>query len=141
MTAHVGPHAVRWAGLPLSTTSDQAAARYRDGVAALVAGLATSGHLLAAAVDADPDFVLAHVARAVSEFAAGGPYRPAHSSRNMQRGERQHVEIVNTALAGIATRAADLRREHLLEFPGDLLIVWLPVLQPRRDPEAIERTG
>ena len=59
----------------------------------------------------------------------------------MQRGERQHVEIVNTALAGGATHAADLRREHLLEFPGDLLIVWLPVLQPRRAPEAVERTG
>jgi len=24
--------------------------------------------------------------------------------------------------------AGDLRREHLLEFPGDLLIVWLPAL-------------
>ena len=105
VTAHVGPHAVGWAGPPLSTTSDQAATRYRDGVAALVAGIATSDHLLAAAVDDDPDFVLAHVARAVSEFAAGGPYRPAHSTGIMQRGERQHVEIVNTALAGRSPHA------------------------------------
>ena len=31
-------------------------------------------------------------------------------------------------LAGDCRHARDLRREHLLEFPGDLLIVWLPVL-------------
>ncbi len=125
----MGQYAVCWAGPPLSTTSLLAVNHYRDGVAALVSGIATSDRLLGAAVDLDPGFVLAHVARAVSACANGGRYRPVRSSGVMQRGERQHVEIVNTALAGVATHAADLRREHLLEFPGDLLIVWLPVLQ------------
>ena len=47
----------------------------------------------------------------------------------MTRAERQHREVVHTTLAGDVRHAADLRREHLLEFPGDVLIVWLPVLR------------
>ncbi len=42
--------------------------------------------------------------------------------------------LVVTPFAGYQGHATDLRREHLLEYPGDLLIVWLPVLfEPRAD--------
>ena len=44
----------------------------------------------------------------------------------LTRGERQHQEIIRAALRGDVAHAADLRRVHLLEFPGDVLIVWLP---------------
>jgi hypothetical protein len=47
-------------GLPLSTTSDLAAERYRNGVA-LLPGAAEN---LDQASAADPDFALAHAARA-----------------------------------------------------------------------------
>ena len=50
----------------------------------------------------------------------------------MSRGERQHVEVVHAALSGDTCRADDLRREHLLEYPGDLLVVWLPAMFARR---------
>ena len=41
-------------------------------------------------------------------------------------GERQHVAVVRAHLAGDPERAHDLRRQHLAELPGDLLVVWLP---------------
>ena len=94
-----------------------------------MAGIDNADRLLAAAIALDPDFLLAHVALAVSRCRRRGAVRPPplpsaasvgpsastpRSSRPTLGGERRH--------------AADLRREHLLEFPGDLLIVWLPAL-------------
>lgn len=103
---------------------------YRDGIAALVSGIANADQLLNAAIAIDPGFVLAHVGLAVSRVVAGGAYVPsAIPPRAICRGERQHAEIVSTMLTGDRRHAADLRREHLVEFPGDLLIVWLPALR------------
>jgi hypothetical protein len=117
-----------WSTLPLSTTSAEAAVRYRRGIAALVAGISHAEELLAEAVALDPDFFLAHVGVAAAKAAAGEPYAAPGQRGRPLRGERQHGEIVEAALAGDRRRAAHLRREHLLEFPGDLLIVWLPTL-------------
>ena len=47
------------------------------------------------------------------------------SSARLTRGERQHLEVVRALLGDDPGRADDLRREHLAEFPGDLLVVWL----------------
>ena len=44
------------------------------------------------------------------------------------RGERQHVETVRVWQAGDLRHAHDLRREHLLEFAGDLFVVVLPLV-------------
>lgn len=125
------PNAIRWDVPPLSTRSVAAAIHYRDGIAALVSGIATADPLLLAAVAADPDFLLARVGIAVSAAVGGAAYVPPPMTPGLAtRGERQHAEVVRTALAGDGRRAGDLRREHLLEFPGDLLIVWLPVVAP-----------
>ena len=51
-------------GLPLSTTSDLAAERYRDGVDLLLSAWPAVAEALEAAVAADPDFALAHAAQA-----------------------------------------------------------------------------
>jgi hypothetical protein len=127
--------AVHWEGPPLSTLSVEASNHYRHGIAALVSGVANSDQLLNAAITIDPGFVLARVGLAVSRVVGGDSYSPsAIPTSDIGRGERQHVEIVTTMLTGDRRHAADLRREHLLEFPGDLLIVWLPVL--RGDGEA-----
>ena len=118
-----------WSGPDLTTSSELARLRYREAVVALVAGVGTAERLFDGAVAADPDFALARLGRTVSRLATGRDVAPAVIDRaGLTRGERQHVEIVELMLAGSAARAIDLRREHLVEYPGDLLIVWLPAL-------------
>jgi hypothetical protein len=125
------PNAIGWESPPLTTTSVEATILYRDGIAALVTGLSDAARLLDQAVEHDPGFLLAHVGVAVTRVVGGGTYSPpATTTGRAGRGERQHAEIVATALAGDRRRADDLRREHLLEYPGDVLIVWLPTLCP-----------
>jgi Tfp pilus assembly protein PilF len=51
-------------GLPLSTASDLAAERYRDGVDLLLSAWPGAAEALEEATAADPDFALAHAARA-----------------------------------------------------------------------------
>jgi hypothetical protein len=127
----------RWTSLRPTTTNAAALAAYHDGLAALVAGSGHADALLGAAVDLDPDFLLAQVALAVAEVVRGRAYDAPALPPAASRGERQHAEVVRTTLQGDPRRAADLRREHLLEFPGDLLVVWLPAIpRPSRSPEA-----
>jgi hypothetical protein len=57
-------------GLPLSTTSDLAAERYRNGVALLLSAWPGAAETLDQASAADPDFALAHAARASSGHSA-----------------------------------------------------------------------
>jgi hypothetical protein len=121
-----------WAAPPLSTDDPAAVAAYRDGVAALVAGAPASRRLLALAVAADPGFFLGRVAVAVADAVDGAAYAPDAAASRLTRGERQHAEILGAAFGGDPGRATDLRREHLLEYPGDLLIVWLPAVLPHR---------
>ena len=59
-----------------------------------------------------------------------GNARPTDPSM-LSRPERQHCEIVRAAFEGDLERAAELRRTHLLEYPGDVLIVWLPAVLRR----------
>ncbi len=122
----ISPDHHLWLPPTLSTPSADACRLYRDGIVDLVAQAAHHRSLLRAAVAADPHFHLAHLALAVAEVEAGDPFQvPPHAGR-LTRGERQHAEIVSRHLADDVGRCHDLRREHLLEFPGDLLIVWLP---------------
>jgi len=127
-----------WATPVLSTSEPAAIAAYQQGIAALVAGAAHAVDLLRDAVVVDTSFFLGHVALAAAEALDGQPFRSFAPSASVRRGERQHAEIVHASFAGDADRAADLRREHLVEFPGDLLIVWLPVLLGgRRQPGGV----
>ena len=108
---------------------------YRVGVAALVAGGAHASRLLATAIALDPGFALARRRCAVALALEGRPYEPLpRAACAINRAERQHLEVVQAALSGSVRRAHDLRREHLLEFPGDVLIVWLPVVQHEMRP-------
>ena len=111
-----------------------AAATYRSGVAALLAGrpeaAATS---LAAAVALDPGCSLGHAGLAVARAECrppGDPDDPAlvaavRHARGTPRCVRQHVAIVRLVLAGELVRAAALAREHLAEFPDDRVITFL----------------
>jgi hypothetical protein len=122
------PNAIRWDAPALSTASVQAAIHYRDGVTALVSGVAHADRLLAAAVALDPGFVLADIALAVARAITGRAYAATPLPPRLSRGERQHAETVDAMLGGDGDHGADLRREHLQEYPGDVLIVWLPLV-------------
>ena len=94
-----------------------------------------ASRLLATAIALDPGFALARAASAVALALEGRPYEPLpRGACAINRAERQHLEVVQATLSGSVRRARDLRREHLLEFPGDVLIVWLPVVQHEMRP-------
>jgi DNA-binding GntR family transcriptional regulator len=114
-----------WPVPPLSSGSSEAVTAYRAGVVALVAGLGVATAFLDDALASDPHFHLARVALAVRLVLDGGPYEAPPVTGFLSRGERQHAEVVAAHFAGDRARAVLLRREHLLEFPGDLLVVWL----------------
>jgi hypothetical protein len=124
------PNAIGWEAPPLSTKSVDAAIRYRDGITALVSGRGDADVALASAVALDPAFLLAHVGLAVQRASCGAVYAAPPVHPGVSRGERQHAEVVLSSFGDDRRHAADLRREHLVEYPGDLLIVWLPVLRP-----------
>ena len=119
-----------WRTPPLSTTVDLAVASYRRGIAALVAGAAQARTSLQAAVESDPEFHLARVGLAAAAAAEGDDYIQTPAPHTLTRPERHHVEILDALCRGDRVRAMDLRREHLLEYPADLLIVWAPLLTP-----------
>lgn len=121
----------RWPAPMLSTGSLEAAASYRDGIATLVAGAPFATALLERAVAADPGFLLAGVGLTVADAIAGRHRPVTRTCSPVTRGERQHDDIVTAFLDGDLGRADDLRRVHLLEYPGDVLIVWLPACVPR----------
>ena len=50
-------------GLPLSTTSHEAASAYREGVDLMLSGWTGTAEALDRAIATDPDFALAHIAR------------------------------------------------------------------------------
>jgi hypothetical protein len=126
----VGPTDQTWNTPPLSTPSQEAGTSYRRGIAALIAGISHADELLAEAVAIDPNFYLARVGVAAANAVAGQRYAAPARTPRIRRGEAQHGEIVEAAFVGDRERAAELRREHLLEYPGDLLIVWLIVWLP-----------
>jgi hypothetical protein len=115
-----------WTPSTPSTKNRQALARYRQGVVALVAGTGRAQQLFADALEADPDLYVAKVAVALCDVLTGLPYATPQPTSPLTRWERQHGEIVQAALTGQTIRAHDLRREHLLEHPDDVLIAWLP---------------
>jgi hypothetical protein len=127
----------RWPPFPLSTPSDEAQSLYWRGVVALIAGATHARALLDDALAADPFFYLARIAVATSMALEGCPYRAPATTVRTHRSERQHAEIIDQHFAGRCRRAADLRREHILEYPTDLLVVWLPA--PRTSEAPPER--
>jgi hypothetical protein len=120
-------------GLVITTSSAVAAVRYAGGVELLVGSSPDAIAMLLAAVGADPAFgvALAALAWASSEqdgaaAAALDPLaRSVAASSSVTRRERQHIEIVLTALRGDRERANGLGSEHLREFPADALIAHI----------------
>ncbi|WP_376088244.1 tetratricopeptide repeat protein [Roseomonas sp. CCTCC AB2023176] len=122
-------------GLPISTESDAAVARYREGVDLLLSAWTGTGDALEAACAADPDFALAHAARARAHAGAGevaaAKARIAIASdlvaRRGKERERSHVAVVAAAIEGRSAGALPAALDHLERWPRDAVIMSLPL--------------
>jgi hypothetical protein len=114
-------------GLPLAT-SPEAAAVYGDAVDRLLAAREGALEGFDRALAADPGFALGHIGRSRSLLVAGrGPEGRAATSaalalaEGLGRRERQHVRALAAAASEPGDRALALVREHLGEFPRDVV--------------------
>jgi tetratricopeptide (TPR) repeat protein len=118
--------------LPLTTVSDPAAASYRDGVDRILSAWNGADHAFDRAISEDPDFALAHIARArvhQLHMEIGEARAKAAQARELataaSRRERQHVEILAAAVEGQPRVALVSAEQHLEEFPRDALVFSL----------------
>ncbi len=112
--------------LDLSTSSAAARDAYVDGIDRMLAAEAGVEASLAEALEADPDFALAHAAMArqhqlyvrpaEAQASAEAAVRLSHAATER---EQQHVEIVRLLVAGMVPQALDLIRQHVHEYPRD----------------------
>ncbi|MGY4629148.1 tetratricopeptide repeat protein [Bradyrhizobium sp. USDA 4486] len=122
-------------GLPISTTSDQAASAYRDGVDLMLAGWTGTAETLERAIAADPDFALPYIARArVHAFYQQGDLarQKAALARELvvRRGterERSHVETLALAIEGRLPEAIASTLKHVERWPRDAVVLSLPL--------------
>ncbi|HEX2553230.1 MAG TPA: tetratricopeptide repeat protein [Microvirga sp.] len=122
-------------GLPLSTMSDLAAERYRQGIDLLLSAWPGAAETLEEAIAADPDLALAHAARA-RLHAVRGELPKARSriaaaeeiaARRGTERERSHVEVLSLAIGGQSAKALERALAHADAWPRDVLIFSLPL--------------
>ncbi len=114
--------------LQVTAASGAAVADYVAAVDLLLSANAGADALLERAITADPDFALAHVARArllqlqarMGEAREAAEQARALAERASAR-ERRHIEAVALAVAGAAGEALTVVREHAAEYPRDAL--------------------
>jgi len=117
-------------GLPLTTDSPVAAARFQEGMDKLLSYGAGAGECFAAAVQADEGLAVAHAGAALVAVAQGDAAtaraavgRARAAVAGATRRERQHVEALGALVGGETTRGLDLVEEHVAEFPRDAMLV------------------
>src|SRR5258708_6301925 len=108
-------------GLPLSTTASEAAKTYRDGIDRLLSAWPGAAEAFDRAIAADPEFALAHIARArIHTFYQQGDIarkkaalaRELVARRGSER-ERSHVETLALAVEGRIPAALSSALTHL----------------------------
>ncbi|MDK1376529.1 tetratricopeptide repeat protein [Sinorhizobium sp. 6-70] len=122
-------------GLPLSTMSDLAAERYREGIDLLLSTWPGAAEALETAIAADPDFALAYAARARlhairTELAKAKAAIATAEDIVVRRGterERSHVEVLSLAINGQSAKALQRALAHADTWPRDILILSLPL--------------
>ena len=118
-----------FADLVITTDAAPAAYAYSRGIQLLITSSVGAEALLRDAVAADPNFALARVALDLAVDARGlaaaqheSADRAYTTSVGPTRRERQHIEVIGLVLSGERERAAVLGREHVREFPTDVLV-------------------
>ncbi|HEY7842235.1 MAG TPA: tetratricopeptide repeat protein [Bradyrhizobium sp.] len=118
-------------GLPLSTSSSAAA--YRDGIDRMLSAWPGAAEGFDSAITEDPDFALAHIARArVHSFYQQGEAarKQAALARDLvkRRGterEQSHVETLALAAEGQLPAAMASALKHLESWPRDAVVMSL----------------
>ena len=122
-------------GLPLSTMSSSAASAYRDGVDRMLSAWPGAAEAFDRAILEDPDFALAHIARArVHSFYQQGEAarkeaavaRELVARRGTER-EKGHVETLALAVEGQLPAALASALKHLESWPRDAVVLSLPL--------------
>ena len=122
-------------GLTLSTASAEAASAYREGVDLLLAAWPGAAEAFERAIAADPDFALAHIARArIHTFYQQGDVARKKAAlarelvaRNGSERERTHVETLALAIEGQIPAALACALTHLEAHPRDAIVMSLPL--------------
>ena len=122
-------------GLPLSTSSEAAAAAYREGIDLMLSAWPGAAEALERAITADPDFALAHAARARLHFSFAEP-QPAKAKIAIARElvtrqgtprEKSHVETLAFGMEGQPAKSLASALTHLDSWPRDAMILQLPL--------------
>jgi hypothetical protein len=92
-------------------------------IARLVGGDPLAPVLIRAAAEGHPRSFAALSALAIIDGDPDGVRRAQRLART--RRERQHGAVIEEYLTGASDRARLLAREHLAEFPDDIVISWL----------------
>ncbi|CCE01611.1 tetratricopeptide repeat protein [Bradyrhizobium sp. STM 3809] len=122
-------------GLPLSTASTDAAAAYREGMDLLLAFWPGATDAFERAIMLDPDFALAHAARArihaiyQQREAALQTIKRARdlAARRGSEREQSHVATLVLAIEGRGPDALTATLAHLARWPRDAMIMALPL--------------
>jgi tetratricopeptide (TPR) repeat protein len=114
--------------LPVTAASAEALDLYVAAVDLLLSANTGADERLARATTADPDFALAHIARArllqlqarIPEAREAVAHARSLRDRVTTR-EQQHIDAIALAVEGAAAAALALVRTHALEYPRDAL--------------------
>jgi tetratricopeptide (TPR) repeat protein len=120
-------------GLPLSTSSSDAAEAYRDGIDRMLSAWPGAAEAFERAIAADPDFALPHIARArIHTFYQQGEAarQQAATARELVAlgctpRERSHVETLALAVEGNVAAAQPAAMKHLDQWPRDAVVMSL----------------
>ena len=118
--------------LPLTTESTTAADHYVEGIDRFLAQIYGPELAFGQAIQADDALAIAHAADALLTMyrndMPGAKQKIARAKTlavNATRRERQHVDAVALMIEGQNRKALRFIREHLAEFPRDMLMVRL----------------
>jgi hypothetical protein len=119
-------------GLPLTTQSPQAAESYNRAVDLLLSANTGAEALFDAALAADPEFALAHIARArLCQVQARMPEakQAAAEARGLRDGvsarEQGTIEVIALTIDGAGPQAMACLEDHVAEYPRDALALSL----------------
>lgn len=122
-------------GLTLSTASAEAASAYREGVDLMLSAWTGAEQAFDRAAAADPDFAMAHIARArIHTFYQQGDVARKKAAmarelvaRNGDAREKSHVETLALAIEGNLPAALTSALKHIDAWPRDAIVMSLPM--------------
>ena len=121
--------------LAISTSCPEAAQLYRESVDLLLSAWPGAFETLTRAIEADPDFALAHAALARLHAIRAEPAEARTyiglatdlAARNATRREQSHVATLSFAINGQAKTALESALSHVESWPRDAVILSLPL--------------